>query len=1046
MRNSKGRAIGAKILHDREIEQSLPTYGKLKEQIEAVRPVAADYKQRLQKYAQDEFVMPQVINNFSILGSRGTGKSSILKTLYQYLQAQNTDPTDFKKQKNILLPSIVPENLVDNISLMGCILGLLKETVDRISDTQENHNSFCPSQPCPLKKKYNELMREFVQLQQPYEQISVQQFSTNSEYTRTITSMLEAGNQFTVQFRHFIDELLSEYADDALLFIFIDDIDLSTNRCGDLVKTLLSYLSHPAIVTVLAGDISIFGEALTLDFLHKEKIPDSEYLQNSYLVEKTQYGHDTAEEKMLERKKQLAYEYLKKVMPPNNRHSIVNWSLSSKRNFCIVQDSEENSSVTLADLLDRLDRHIPLLHHYYGEQKDSLLYYPFDTTARGLASSYHAIQMLVEKLDSSHTDNEEIHLDEFYSDIKFLIESVVASSYQLSIHQHLIFKQFLDLGSTLENCSIRFDNFYIWSASTILHTQVQEQTEKTNISATPVLTIKSDIMIFQLFVFLDWTARLLGRNDLFSQIEYQKVKKMMLTSLCTNGYINEGNLYLNKIEQNQFVAISSMSACPLSNILEGYYDLPFPVAIRYFQSFDIPLFLNISQKEGKNISHEIYREYAIEYIEVLKFYYSEEGSKEKGSSCLGQYIKEHPKMLDFLENELNYSPNNLMLSTLCQEYFYSESLLYKYYIVSGCQYSKNTAQNEVCFDLNSISDDYLRKQTVESIPDTVTAYINSLPFQSNNTDQQNTLEQPDEQNTWKQYIYKEWLNFVTPSAHSSKLIPFYNAYLKYITKFFETNGKLAKLNEHLVPKIIKAKEYKQISIIMQIDEKNLWNIDHQFLGEENFISIIVKYITEKLKKYEKRFMPKFLPLKICISTAQNAYQTFQNIYHGVSNTVAAKCKKNLRKILQKDSFETGITTIQYMACILILNRLIYSSAWYGKEEARVLKTQLESCECDLFNYVEHSVSPQDINQYAFWLHCYCRYQAVHLTDSMYITLDRASNAMQSIRDSITANEKFLKSEYVDMFADKLGMTRTEVEMLPKLFELPKEGSSNNDNT
>lgn len=1026
MGNSKGRAIGAKILHDREIEQSLPTYGKLKEQIEAVRPVAADYKQRLQKYAQDEFVMPQVINNFSILGSRGTGKSSILKTLYQYLQAQNTDPTDFKKQKNILLPSIVPENLVDNISLMGCILGLLKETVDRISDTQENHNSFCPSQPCPLKKKYNELMREFVQLQQPYEQISVQQFSTNSEYTRTITSMLEAGNQFTVQFRHFIDELLSEYADDALLFIFIDDIDLSTNRCGDLVKTLLSYLSHPAIVTVLAGDISIFGEALTLDFLHKEKIPDSEYLQNSYLVEKTQYGHDTAEEKMLERKKQLAYEYLKKVMPPNNRHSIVNWSLSSKRNFCIVQDSEENSSVTLADLLDRLDRHIPLLHHYYGEQKDSLLYYPFDTTARGLASSYHAIQMLVEKLDSSHTDNEEIHLDEFYSDIKFLIESVVASSYQLSIHQHLIFGQFLELGTTLENSSIRFDNFYIWLINTIPELQYFGQTDFSQ----TVSKIEPEIMAFQLFVFLDWICRLLGKNDTLLGDEYENTKKRILFLLCINGYINEENWYLNKKEQSSFFSISKRYIS-LSTILNGYYDLPFPAAVRYFQSFDIPLFLRVAEAK-EQISHETYRQYAIAYVESLEFYYGER------SSDLGQYIKDKPEMLSFLENQLSYDSKNLLLSTLCQKYFYDESFLYKNYIVSGCQHTKGTEEKNIVFYiLTPSSNNYLKKQTVGDIPDDVKQYIRNLPFKEKTS---------GDQNTWHDYLLAPWLNFVTPSAYSNMLTPFYNAYRKHTEDYYdkskensydkskENSYKLKKLNMYSEEELkkIESEDHDQIEIICKIDEQNLWNIDQQFLGEENFISIIVKYIVNKLHSLEKDFDFTSDPL-IRISQVQDAYKDFQKTYHGVSDTIAAKCKSNLDSILgdpSSNSFKTKITTAQYMACILILNRLIYSSAWYGKEEARVLKTQLESCECDLFDRLQ---DPQAMNRYFFWLHCYCRYQAVHLTDSMYDVLERAKKAMQSIQDSIKANEDSFRVQYIHTFAEKLGKKPKEVEQFPQLF-------------
>ena len=119
-----------------------------------------------------------------------------------------------------------------------------------------------------------------------------------------------------------------------------------------------------------------------------------------------------------------------------------------------------------------------------------------------------------------------------------------------------------------------------------------------------------------------------------------------------------------------------------------------------------------------------------------------------------------------------------------------------------------------------------------------------------------------------------------------------------------------------------------------------------------------------------------------------------------------------------------------MACILILNRLIYSSAWYGKEEARVLKTQLESCECDLFDRLQ---DPQAMNRYFFWLHCYCRYQAVHLTDSMYDVLERAKKAMQSIQNSIKANEESFRVQYIHTFAEKLGKKPEEVEQFPQLF-------------
>lgn len=75
--------FGARKLHTEEIKQSLPTYQKLKEQIEEIRNNAIQYKK------QDEFAYPQIINSFAILGARGTGKSSILKTLYEDLNTEN---------------------------------------------------------------------------------------------------------------------------------------------------------------------------------------------------------------------------------------------------------------------------------------------------------------------------------------------------------------------------------------------------------------------------------------------------------------------------------------------------------------------------------------------------------------------------------------------------------------------------------------------------------------------------------------------------------------------------------------------------------------------------------------------------------------------------------------------------------------------------------------------------------------------------------------------------------------------------------------------
>ena len=134
-------SLGARTLQEAEVNLSLPTYSKLREQIDTIRKNAVAYQNAgtENRDSRNAFLRPQVINNLSILGHRGSGKSSILKTLYHDLEAE--------KEKNILLPPIVPENLESHMTLLSSLLGLLNDQVKQLSKKQQ---STCPG--CPPKR------------------------------------------------------------------------------------------------------------------------------------------------------------------------------------------------------------------------------------------------------------------------------------------------------------------------------------------------------------------------------------------------------------------------------------------------------------------------------------------------------------------------------------------------------------------------------------------------------------------------------------------------------------------------------------------------------------------------------------------------------------------------------------------------------------------------------------------------------------------------------------------------------------------------------
>lgn len=1060
--------FGARKLHPEEIRQSLPTYEKLKEQIEQVRHNAQQYKQKNDINEQNAFAHPQVINNFAILGSRGTGKSSILKTLYEYLNTENQnegkkgDNQQKKsvKKKNILLPPIVPENLVSHISLMGCLLGLLKPEVENIAEEHRNkaENTMCLPQKHPLEKEYSKLMAEYVQLQQPYEQISVQEFSTDADYVRRMTSVFEAGNQFAIRFRNFIDKLLKEHSDDTLLFVFIDDVDLSTNRCGDVVKTLLSYLSHPSIVTVLAGDLEVFGEALTLDFLRQEQIPDTKFIDASYLV--TESNQDEQTETLIERKKQLAYEYLKKVMPPNNRHHILRWTLSMRGDFRPISMEEPASDrekiPSLRELLVHSTDTLSLLKHYFSNgdsevitqtgQKisDFILYHIFDSTARGLMSGYYAITQLA-KMDTKNSDA-------MYADIKFVLESIVAANYRLSSLQDVIFNKFLVLGTTLDTTQIRFDNFNAWAASQLPYLKKNvDQGNQNKETAEQILDKEMEIQIFRVFTLLDWVVRQLKKEQVLQTPEYDTAKRTALCLLCVNGGIIEKSEQLSEMQREVIYHLggfidSQKEQNTLNETLNKktftytairtYFQLSFPLAVRYFQVLDISNVIDTIIGSGnENTQQKV--EKSVCFIQVLQGFYGKDDLLGL-AGCLAQQTH----MLYHITRILNMNERELVLSMVANEYFKNDSISYGLYCFSGWEVQSDGGVLGIPEKIIELD------KTNQNI-----GYILSKSDELQNSDYRNLevlkkklhIRQKislEENSVFTAVCYKAWSNMFRYDENSPIAAPFYHTYIIQMNDVIQGGGKYiqpVETNLYRDPYLA-----EQIDVIKQIDKADLWCFDQQSICEEGIIDEIKKYIYSMLIDTEEKLIN--LEENMILSERSNtnfsvitlsddfkkAYKIFYASPDGVSNTLSKKCKLLLGMIISKNS--STITTLEYVAVQQLMDRLILSNAWYGRTEGIALLRALEQCECNLFETFLNEYS----DAYNFWFHCYCRYRAAECSESVYVLADNARKAMKTVDDAMKLRDTMQQTQYFKTLSKASGIDEKKLRDIPQLFQIKKE--------
>ncbi|AMJ39765.1 hypothetical protein [Anaerotignum propionicum] len=589
--------IGARSLSDNEIKLILPTYGKIEDQIIEIRNSSADADTDMQK-----------TNNIGIMGKRGAGKTSVLKTIAKNLKKEK----NIEENGDIVLDLIIPENMSEASTLMATILGLFKSNVDEIVRKEDKRTNGCGvNKENDLKRAYDEAIKQYAYIQKDYRDILIQEFSSEPEYLKKTTQVFNSDIEFIKKLNTVIGLLIkkrkNEVKGNPLIVVFIDDIDLSTRRCSDVVKTLLSYLSSPYILTFISGDLDTFEEALTLEFLRQEGFITSDAMRQEFLNEKNGC--------LLDRKKIQAYEYLKKVVPPVYRHNIKLWSLEQRGKFNISIDGKnEGSSLRelLKKALDRCENHntdgksrlfdVVMYPDIVNEEKvnKTLMplysYHLFDNTSRGLNNVYNVLLQI----------DEDQELD--FSTRKILIETIVSSNPIYNKNRVELFENVILFGNTQAGTTIRWDNLI-----QLIYSNKENQ------------IIKSPVERFSLFLLVYFSANLLELeyNNNFS-FEFAKISTintliknpiisenllmidepfdLMKEYLDYWGYMQEGETHINRVDNKGKQKKSTVINYSFDLIINFLIKSNFEFSLNFYQilsqrSFD---FLELADYDYKN--------------------------------------------------------------------------------------------------------------------------------------------------------------------------------------------------------------------------------------------------------------------------------------------------------------------------------------------------------------------------------------------------------------------------------------------------------------
>lgn len=1004
--------FGARKFTEKEILNILPSYKELKKQIEEMHKSSKQYKEEYIKNknteSKDVFGWPQVTNNISIIGPRGSGKTSIMKTLYSELKEE--------PKRNLVLPGIVPESMEDSMTLMSTILGLFKDKIDEIKKNEIKKELLCVPQKSEIEKNYNRLIESFGYLQKNYQEIAVNKYSTEPAHVETSTLIFSSGNEFIERFHNFINDILDteEYSDDAMVFLFIDDIDLSTSRCMDVVRTLLSYISHPRIITILSGDMDTFEEALTVEFIRQEKLLSKDLIDTNYLQLEENTIEDIRNNRnltLLKRKKILAYEYLKKIMPPLYRHRIIEWDLAKRSMFT---NSNEENNVSMLDLLKKLGKNNLLLKNYfqlesYEENNQEYkniylipqLFHIFDSTARGLNNVYNVLYDLLQ-----FSDYEEID----YDYIKTLLETVIFSNPKLNSLREKIVNNLLHFGRNKEQTTIQFENI----------TTDFDNVEK--------MTSENRFLFFILFTYLDWSCRLLGKKEILMSESYESAKKTALECLCLCSEISEKT---NEINPN----ILKREDSQLRKLFDFLFKLDFAEAIFYYNTLDIESLLEDEKKfkySKVNEKNNILIIYYMNFYKILKLISERKTLNSQEFYNFTKYIQKDKDIFYTLKNILQKDEFTTLLKSLFEEYYINikDNTLFKIYTEFKsdniekilhpykCNNYKSNYDDSVFYDCDTCDTKSCNKENCRNnLCKKIKKYLSDIGSNEK----------------LKNYISKNKEN---------ETIPFYNfLYNKYFIELIDDLYKLKPISENWSKKIpfkdTNQEDKNRFKIICAIDEGNFW--------KESLSKDVIEYVEEQWKEKQRNIYYDFKNgnSDICYIDFEELFDyidtTFRDIDKGNSNTISNQCYNLLKSILKENNIlkekrilkekiilEKKGNLEEYVLIKQIIKRLAYSTAWYGVKEAWEMLDIMDRIELK-FEYNE------DLEENRFWMHCLGRIGFQSLEPELTKALPEIKNLLNDIKLSVIYSNDISIEEYKNTLSEYID--KDLIDEIPNLFNM-----------
>ena len=428
--------IGAQILSPKMIECSFLHTDAVLETIESIRATAeavhVEYCQKLRERPKEALMETRGYTNaVSILGSRGSGKTSIILTLQHILRvgkdkwenSWRTGDSQTLNPENIMMPVLVPQDFSDRQPLLSWIISQLQNLAESALTEMGSKDGLCwGSQPFrewtqkdgnaaltnPLAEAIEKLTTSFeLRYRNEYggsaregDQIyhymdSVERDSNLMLDMLTLISML-------IDYYRFKNSRIT--AKEPLLFFVIDDLDMAPQRSNEVLNLMLRYLQHPNVVVLCGWNQELFQNHLSIELLRTQGVLESGNVNVNFGFDDVFMSRQRKRVTAMDSARRLAIDSLKKAFPPAQRFEIRGLSTEQRANFPLLSSTEKEDPQTFLELIDDTIAQCDFRRQKRGLKGRSFLYNKgepiyaymriFDNKCRGMINECKAFDEL----------------------------------------------------------------------------------------------------------------------------------------------------------------------------------------------------------------------------------------------------------------------------------------------------------------------------------------------------------------------------------------------------------------------------------------------------------------------------------------------------------------------------------------------------------------------------------------------------------------------------------------------------------------------------